>query len=75
MSRMPLVWFSAIRMVTGVPYSGSSGMYFRIGSSSESLPWTASWAMAAAVNCLATDPDSTTENSLSGVAISRLAMP
>ena len=71
----PLVWLRRWRMRMGFPKSGTSGTYLRTGSSSESLPSWQSRAMAAAVNCLATDPDSKTVSGRSRMPYSRLAMP
>ena len=62
-------------MRIGVPKSGSSGTYFRTGSSIESLPSCASRVMAAAVNCFATDPDSNTVLGQMRMPYSRLAIP
>src|SRR5690242_7670805 len=74
-SRRPLVWFSRCRMVMGAPYSGSSGMYFRTGSSIASFPCCARRRTAAAVNCLVTEPGSNTVSGVFGTSCSRSAIP
>jgi len=61
--------------VTGAPKSGSSGRYSRTGSSSESLPSSARRTIAAAVNCLETEPASKIVSGVMAAGCSRCAMP
>jgi hypothetical protein len=62
-------------MVIGRSYSGSSGTYFRAGSSRLSLPSATSTIVAAAVNCLATEPDSKIVSAVFATPASRFAIP
>src|SRR5688572_7928427 len=55
--------------------SGSSGMYLRTLSSSDSLPSRASSCTAAAVNCFETDPTSKIVSIVIGTSCSRSAIP
>src|SRR5881628_2858581 len=55
--------------------SGSSGMYFLTGSSSDSLPSLASSSTAAAVNCLDTEPASKIVSGVFFTSCSRSAIP
>src|SRR5262245_54564352 len=75
-SRSPLVCVSRLRIVIGCPpNSGTSGRYFRMSSSSESLRSCDNRTIAAAVNCFATEPLSNTVESVFGMSYSRLAAP
>src|SRR5688500_15218615 len=74
-SRRPLVWLSICRIVIESPYRGSSGKYFRMGSSSDSFPSIASKTTAAAVNCLETEPASKIVAGVLGTSYSRFAIP
>ena len=62
-------------MLTGRPYDGTSGTYFRTSSSSDSLPSSASSRTDAAVNCLETEPMSNTVAGVIGMPSSTLARP
>ena len=74
-SRSPLVCVSRWRIVIVVPYSGSSGRYFRTSSSSESFPSSDRSTIAPAVICFDTEPASNTVRGVIGASCSRSAMP
>jgi hypothetical protein len=59
----------------GVPMSGTSGTYRRIGSSQETRPSFTSSSTAMAVKCLDTDATWKTECGVMGIPNSRFAMP
>ena len=74
-SRSPLVCESRCRTSRGRGYSGSSGMYFRTGSSMLIFPSFIRSAIAVEVNCFATEPDSRIVDGVIGAFVSRSAMP
>ncbi len=72
---MPEVCVSSCRIVMGCQASGTGASQRDSGSSIDSLPSAASSWMAAAANCLPTEPDWKTVSGRTGTRCSTFASP